>query len=842
MTRETGRAVGVAVVWAFAASVALSAHGRTVSANYTLTQDEDWTSDGTIMFADSPTIDLNGHNLTVAGLSAYCITNAAGVVAGYSDLAFLDTSGSQRILTDFKPQDSDVVYMGVKFHSGSAATQMLWCDRVNTKNTARTFTGLRYSKKFRFDRNSSSSMTGTQHAANDNVYYDIVANYSTGVCTVNGETAGTMSDTDSYEPPTNLVLFASFSINNGKMESWNYYADLQFYYLIVRRAGDVVAHFVPVIRQSDGMIGVYDRVKGKFYKNENSSLFTVGSTKITNSATGDPAELRLNVAPTYQELEYIQPKGSEFIQTDYTPAWNDRVEMKFNFTTVGQNQFLFCSRTTSGTYFGTVLVLNGTDTVTYRYFRFDHGSKQGSFKTYEALTNTDYVIVADGANRSLSVNGETLGTVSSSSFTPQVPFQLFATSYNSGGNTNNFAKGKCYYFKVYDNANTLKVDMVPARSCDNRYGMYDRVGGKFYPSASKTAFTAHGTGIGAEAYFVNDTVSFTGNMKVVKKGVGTYVAAQGGQTYTGGTEVLGGLLRCGQQGSYKPLGADSSTVVITTNGTFDINGKLNLNNYAFVLAGGLITNSVDQGTVYNNSCMADVTLTADSSLVTGGRYAFAQKTNDVWHSRLDLAGHTLTIKAPTAFYFRGVEAVSPGTIELHGPRLLEFIGNDSDLLKVNMVVTDGGLLRVNNGRVIKLGDYVSNAETEEDSPSYNVGKLEVYGTFTPNTDYFRGLELQNGATIDLSGRTTPMPCQSLIGTNCVDAAKNVTFATNATINVTWNGRVLSPRQPLISWTTETKPVNLDTLRFVGDAGTSSVTLQKMEDGVYLPNGVTIIFR
>ena len=63
------------VVGAVAVSAALSAHGRTISENYTLTQDEDWTSDGTILFADSPTIDLNGHNLTVAGLSAYCITN-----------------------------------------------------------------------------------------------------------------------------------------------------------------------------------------------------------------------------------------------------------------------------------------------------------------------------------------------------------------------------------------------------------------------------------------------------------------------------------------------------------------------------------------------------------------------------------------------------------------------------------------------------------------------------------------------------------------------------------------------------------------------------------------------
>ena len=817
-------------------------HGRTISADYTLTQDEDWTSDGMVLFADSPTIDLNGHNLTVAGLSAYCITNKAGVVSGYSDLEFLDTSGSQRIETDFKPQDSDVVEMGVKFHSGSAATQMLWCDRSGN-TAANTFSAARISGVFRFDRSNSTSMTGTRHEAADGVAYDIVADYSTGVCTVNGEDAATMSDLDPYVLPTNLMLFASFTISSGAISGIKNYADLRFYYFKVTRGGTLVAHFVPVLRQKDGMVGVYDRVKGKFYANANTSgsPFTAGTAEITNSATGDPAELRINVAPTYQELEYIQPTGSEFIETDYTPTWDDRVEMKFNFTTVSANQFLFCSRTTSGTYFGTVILKTSGDAVTYRYFRFDHGSKQGSFKTYEVLADTDYVVVADGANRSLSVNGETLGTVDSSSCTPQVPFQLFATGYNSGGATNNWSRGKCYYFKVYDSGDALKVDMVPARNRDGAYGMYDKVGGKFYPSASKTAFTAHGTGIGAEAYFVNDTVSFTGNMKVVKNGVGTYVAAQGRQTYTGGTEVLGGLLRCGQPGSSKPLGADSSAVVITTKGTFDINGKLNLNNYAFLLAGGMITNSVDQGGTYNKTCIGDLALAADSSLVSGGKYALSQNTNDVWSVRLDLSGHKLTIKTPLAFYFRGVDAVSPGTIELHGPSLVEFYGTDSNLERANMIVTDGGRLRVNDCAV-RLGGYVSDAEAEESKPALNQGKLEVYGTFKPNTDYFRGLELQDGAMIDLSGRTTPLPLESLIGSNCVANAKNVTFATNATIRVSWGDRVVSSKTPLISWTVETKPVNLDTLRFVGHADTSSVGLLKTADGDYRPNGFVIIIR
>ena len=70
---------------------------------------------------------------------------------------------------------------------------------------------------------------------------------------------------------------------------------------------------------------------------------------------------------------------------------------------------------------------------------------------------------------------------------------------------------------------------------------------------------------------------------------------------------------------------------------------------------------------------------ADSSIVLGEKYALTQQTDDVWSARLDLAGNKLTIATPSGFYVRGVEAVSPGSIELHGPRVIQFPGTDSDL-------------------------------------------------------------------------------------------------------------------------------------------------------------------
>ena len=155
---------------------------------------------------------------TGSALAELCITNAQGVVAGYQDLEYLDTrvkkDGNallfgQRIVTDFRPLDSDVVEMTVKFLShGFGCGQFLWCDRVDgpvdTFSAGKMDTGC-----FRFDRGSATSGAEKCPAAAGTLYH-IVADYCSRACTVNGKRAGMMECASSFSPPTNLVLFASF--------------------------------------------------------------------------------------------------------------------------------------------------------------------------------------------------------------------------------------------------------------------------------------------------------------------------------------------------------------------------------------------------------------------------------------------------------------------------------------------------------------------------------------------------------------------------------------------------------------------------------------------------------
>ena len=53
---------------------------RMIDADYILAADEDWTNDGTVVLRNSPRIDLDGHTLTIAGVSAFSITNKTGIV------------------------------------------------------------------------------------------------------------------------------------------------------------------------------------------------------------------------------------------------------------------------------------------------------------------------------------------------------------------------------------------------------------------------------------------------------------------------------------------------------------------------------------------------------------------------------------------------------------------------------------------------------------------------------------------------------------------------------------------------------------------------------------------
>ena len=100
--------------------------------------------------------------------------------------------------------------------------------------------------------------------------------------------------------------------------------------------------------------------------------------------------------------------------------------------------------------------------------------------------------------------------------------------------------------------------------------------------------------------------------------------------------------------------------------------------------------------------------------------------------------------------------------------------------------------------------------------------------------------MADGSEIDLSGMgnvpTFNVESQDSSGGHFLS------FATNATVKVKLDGRSIPADTPVIGWTAETKPDNLDTLKFVcGDEG-AKYSFNKRDDGLYVFTGFTIFIR
>ena len=187
----------------------------------------------------------------------------------------------------------------------------------------------------------------------------------------------------------------------------------------------------------------------------------------------------------YKELEYIQSTGTQYLITDLTFKNTYKLEAKFAFAD---------SSDLSGDPFGT-RTYNGTNTLnnmflsTYYDCWFAWGTNETSVANTRLGTNLWELIVD---KNKWYLNGTLKATFTDSVFTSGTMY-LFAEHYyntkpgSEQDKVSYKSKTKIYYFRLYDENNTMLADFIPVkRKSDNEICMYDRV--------ARTFFTNQGTG------------------------------------------------------------------------------------------------------------------------------------------------------------------------------------------------------------------------------------------------------------------------------------------------------------------------------------------------------------
>ena len=340
--------------------------------------------------------------------------------------------------------------------------------------------------------------------------------------------------------------------------------------------------------------------------------------------------------------------------------------------------------------------------------------------------------------------------------------------------------------------------------------------------------------------FVNDRVGLSGNLRLVKEGAGTFVVAKNGQSYYGGTEVAGGVMRLAAIGAdyAGSLGLETSVVKVNSGCVLDVNGFRTCA-FNYELAGGTLTSGYDCSN--NRRLASSMTLTDDSAV---SNRTFGLIGTSFREVKVRLNGHTLTsYSSGQTFFICNTTFEDEGTVQVMSGWFRTLAHGEDECTGRNVTLE---FPRRSGGLYLDAPLTVSNFFNK--AYQFNgTNTLRVLGTYRPsrvgstNADGLRAfpnMVLADGATFDLS----EMGSIATFETTSANGNNELSFADNATIKVKLGGRNVSANTPIIGWTAA--PDNLDTLTFVcGDEG-QGYTLDKRSSGIYVvkPKGLSIIIR
>lgn len=178
----------------------------------------------------------------------------------------------------------------------------------------------------------------------------------------------------------------------------------------------------------------------------------------------------------YQEVEYIESSGTQYINTWYIPTWNTTCEIKF-YVKSWSDGWIFWQDTTW---------LNES----YEIFRdrvFVYGTQTARQNPGTNYLLNDTLYVLEHKNDKVYLNWTLDYTFTHENFTAQYPALLFAKA--RGTNIEMYSSIKLYYMKIWDDW-VLVRDFVPCyRTADDAIWLYDKVNKVFYTNSWTWTFT-----------------------------------------------------------------------------------------------------------------------------------------------------------------------------------------------------------------------------------------------------------------------------------------------------------------------------------------------------------------
>ena len=383
---------------------------------------------------------------------------SATLPSGYTELEYIESTGTQYIDTGVVPADNFDVTVTVSFDDLSEPGIVLG-SRTTTQTSDRLII-LKYSNTSLGYDYGELAQSITRPA-----YPDVEINTKYKI-----QLQGTLNHVDYY---VNNQLISSqnttrqtstynlwlFNANTGSAATFYGFKGKMYSCRIINN-GVLVRDFVPAKRNSDNVAGMYDTVTNTFFTASQSGFYF---------------------------LDYIGGTGTQYIDTGIKPNSNTKIEAKFSLNSVDNYQCLIGGRIRYEAQNKNKDSFTIWANTVGNQIRFDYDDEV-KYSNINVSVNTPYVVTK--AKERNYVNGTETDSNTVSTFT--CDYNLFLFGVNTFGDMPKpyYMDGKVYYVKIWDNG-TLVRDFVPVqRISDGVVGMLDKTSGQFFTNAGEGTFVA----------------------------------------------------------------------------------------------------------------------------------------------------------------------------------------------------------------------------------------------------------------------------------------------------------------------------------------------------------------
>ena len=186
----------------------------------------------------------------------------------------------------------------------------------------------------------------------------------------------------------------------------------------------------------------------------------------------------------YQEVEYIQSTGTQYIDTDVLPNATIEFEIDYEITQIARCETLIGSDPDAKKWFSFGIVSNSSLKTNYIYAGYSNKTFTNNYGELNVKTKAVY---SNGSITISNVNGSVTQTLADITMdVNNLPMFLFALNRKNEAADNAYIK----IYSVILNKNNEKVrEFVPCyRKSDTTIGLYDLVNKTFYTNAGTGTF------------------------------------------------------------------------------------------------------------------------------------------------------------------------------------------------------------------------------------------------------------------------------------------------------------------------------------------------------------------